>query len=210
MPRKAWLIRLPSGTDAGSRTDFWGKNRAIFSGELFSGEEFLPRTAFSGKKCRSILSNQVISWNGSRADRCCQNVFSSWGLSSFGLNQNFLFVEKKKTQMEVRDLWIHSTANYREQSCRQVMLLPKFLSRKKLSIKYRSIFEAKISPATGVRFVPTFFIFMSSNYVLARTLAERVVCCFESRVWIENWKWVSKGCGSYLIHPGKPLAFPPL
>ena len=150
MPRKAWLIRLPSGTDAGSRTDFWGKNRAIFSGELFSGEEFLPRTAFSGKKCRSILSNQVISWNGSRADRCCQNVFSSWGLSSFGLNQNFLFVEKKKTQMEVRDLWIHSTANYREQSCRQVMLLPKFLSRKKLSRKYRSIFASKISPATGV------------------------------------------------------------
>jgi len=33
---------------------------------------------------------------------------------------------------------------------------------------------------------------------------------FESRDFIENWKWVSKGCGSYLIHPGKPLAFPPL
>ena len=32
----------------------------------------------------------------------------------------------------------------------------------------------------------------------------------ESRVFIENWKWVSKGCGSYLIHPGKPLTFPPL
>jgi len=32
----------------------------------------------------------------------------------------------------------------------------------------------------------------------------------ESRVFIENWKWVSKGCGSYLIHPGKPLAFPSL
>jgi len=31
---------------------------------------------------------------------------------------------------------------------------------------------------------------------------------FESRVFIENWKWVFKGCGSYLIHPGKPLAFP--
>ena len=30
---------------------------------------------------------------------------------------------------------------------------------------------------------------------------------FESRVFIENWKWVSKGCGSYLIHPGKPLTF---
>jgi hypothetical protein len=41
-------------------------------------------------------------------------------------------------------------------------------------------------------------------------------CCFpwrgsfESRVLIENWKWVSKGCGSYLIHPGKPWVFPPL
>jgi len=30
------------------------------------------------------------------------------------------------------------------------MLLPKFLSRKKLSRKYRSIFASKISPATGV------------------------------------------------------------
>ena len=69
---------------AGSRTDFWGKNRAIFSGELFSGEEFLPRTAFSGKKCRSILSNQLISLNYSgwslptREGIFCQNVFSSW------------------------------------------------------------------------------------------------------------------------------------
>jgi len=33
---------------------------------------------------------------------------------------------------------------------------------------------------------------------------------FESRVFIENWKWVSKGCGSYFVHPGKPLEFPPL
>jgi len=30
----------------------------------------------------------------------------------------------------------------------------------------------------------------------------------ESRVFIENWKWVFKGCGSYLIQPSKPLAFP--
>jgi len=36
-------------------------------------------------------------------------------------------------------------------SCRQVTLLPKFLSRKKLSRKYRSIFASKISLATGVR-----------------------------------------------------------
>jgi len=36
------------------------------------------------------------------------------------------------------------------------------------------------------------------------------VCCFESRVFIENWKWVAKGCGSYLIHPGNPSEFPSL
>jgi len=29
----------------------------------------------------------------------------------------------------------------------------------------------------------------------------------ESRVFVEDWKWVSKGCGSYLNLPGKPLAF---
>ena len=32
------------------------------------------------------------------------------------------------------------------------MLLPKFLSRKKLSRKYRSILASKISPATGVTY----------------------------------------------------------
>jgi len=37
-----------------------------------------------------------------------------------------------------------------------------------------------------------------------------VIKTFESRVFIENWKWVSKGYGSYLVHPGKPLAFPSL
>ena len=61
-----WKNRFQRINNAGSRA--WGKNRAIFSGELFSGREFLPSTAFSGKKCRSILSNQVISWNGWRAD----------------------------------------------------------------------------------------------------------------------------------------------
>jgi len=88
-------------------------------------------------------------WLPTREGIFCQNVFSSWGLSSFGLNQYFLFVEKKKTQTEVGDLWIHSTANYWEQSCRQVMLLPKFLSRKKLSRKYRSI---SVTPVAGLIF----------------------------------------------------------
>ena len=141
---------------AGSRTDFWGKNRAIFSGELFSGEEFLPRTAFSGKKCRSILSNQVISWNRSRADRCplgrefSAKKCSLLGAFFFRFKSKLSFRGKEKNP-KVGDLWIHSTANYWEQSCRQVMLLPKFLSRKKLSSKYRSILASKISPATGVR-----------------------------------------------------------
>ena len=62
--------RMLQKPDAGSRTDFWDQKSSDFSGELFSGEEFLPRTAFSGKKCGSILSNQVISWYGSRAVGC--------------------------------------------------------------------------------------------------------------------------------------------
>ena len=56
--------------NAGRRTDFWDKKSSDFSGEIFPGEEFLPRTAFSGKKCRSILSNQVISWYESRTVGC--------------------------------------------------------------------------------------------------------------------------------------------
>ena len=60
---------LGSKSDASSRTDFWDKNRAIFRRD-FSGEEFLPENNFLGPKIRSILSNHVISWNGSRADRC--------------------------------------------------------------------------------------------------------------------------------------------
>ena len=48
--------------------------------------------------------------------------------------------------------------------------------------------------------------------ILANSLGKIISfrSAFESRVFIENWKWVSKGCGSYLIHPGKPLAFPSL
>jgi len=34
---------------AGRRTDFGDKNRAIFSGELFSGEELLPEKAVLGQ-----------------------------------------------------------------------------------------------------------------------------------------------------------------
>ena len=39
---------------------------------------------------------------------------------------------------------------YGNKVVRAVMVLQKFLSRKKLSRKYRSIFVSKISPATGV------------------------------------------------------------
>jgi len=34
---------------AGRRTDFRDKNRAMFSGELFSGEELLPENSFLGQ-----------------------------------------------------------------------------------------------------------------------------------------------------------------
>jgi len=38
-----------SGPHAGRRTDFRDKNRAIFSGELFPGEELLPEKAVLGQ-----------------------------------------------------------------------------------------------------------------------------------------------------------------
>jgi len=41
---------------------FETKKRVIFLERFFVRGIFCPRTAFSGKKCRSILSNQVISW----------------------------------------------------------------------------------------------------------------------------------------------------
>jgi len=39
----------PRESHAGRRTDFLDKNRAIFSGELFSGEELLPENSFLGQ-----------------------------------------------------------------------------------------------------------------------------------------------------------------
>jgi len=48
------------------------------------------------------------------------------------------------------------------------------------------------------------------DFVLVVNLWAGRLLAFESSVFIENGKWVSKGCGSYLIHPGKPLAFPSL
>ena len=107
---------------AGRRTDFWDQKPSDFSRHLLSGEEFLPRTAFSGKKCRSILSNQVISWNRSRADRCplgrefsaktCSLLENEGTLSDF---ERF-FLEKRpwkrfSTNVLIRGKWIHSTAN---------------------------------------------------------------------------------------------------
>ena len=49
---------------------FEAKIERYFLESFFRERNYCPRTAFSGSNSRSILSNQVISWNGSRADRC--------------------------------------------------------------------------------------------------------------------------------------------
>jgi len=49
---------------------FEAKIERYFLESFFRERNYCPRTAFSGSSSRSILSNQVISWNGSRADRC--------------------------------------------------------------------------------------------------------------------------------------------
>ena len=35
-------------------------------------------------------------------------------------------------------------------------------------------------------------------------------CLFESRVFIENWQWVSQGHGVYVMHTGNPWEYPSL
>jgi len=75
-----WKKSARTHSYAGSRTDLRPKIERFFWRD-FSGEEFLPRTAFSGKKCRSILSNQVISLYGSRAVGCPNRIMSVYGFS---------------------------------------------------------------------------------------------------------------------------------
>ena len=46
---------MPAENYAGNRTDFRDKKSSDFSGQIFRERDFCPRTAVSGKKCRSIL-----------------------------------------------------------------------------------------------------------------------------------------------------------
>jgi len=140
-------------SNAGSRTDFWDKNRAIFWRD-FSWEEFLPRTAFSGKKCRLILSNQVISWYGSRPVGCplgrefTAKTCSLLGKEGIPPDFERFFLEKRPWKRFWTNVLIRGFMNPLHSlllgtKFRQVMLLPKFFSRKKLSKKNRSIFGLK-------------------------------------------------------------------
>ena len=63
-------------------------------------------------------------------------------------SKTFFSWKRKKPQ---RRWGIYNPLHSQLLGTKQVMLLPKFLSRKKLSRKYRSIFASKISPGTGVR-----------------------------------------------------------
>ena len=123
---------------ASSRTERY------FLESFFRERNYCPRTALSGKKCRSILSNQVISWNGSRADRCpLGREITAKPCSLLLMNPCFMkFLHWTCSLL----LWFMNPLHSQllGTNCRQVMLLPKFLSRKKLSRKYRSIFGLKI------------------------------------------------------------------
>jgi len=133
-----------------------------FLESFFRERNYCPRIAFSDQKCRSILSNQVISWNGSRADPCPLGreitARTCSVLGNEGTTPDFerLLLEKRQWKHFSTNVLIRGFMNplhsqlMGEQKCRQVMLLPKFLSRKKLFRKYRSICASKICPATGV------------------------------------------------------------
>jgi len=73
------------------------------------------------------------------------------------------------------------------------MLLPKFLSRKKLSRKYRSIFASKPRPATGVK---TWALDLSGGQFLHHTCVE---CESQSasRSGEGRWRWWKEaGCAN--------------
>jgi len=78
---------------------------------------------------------------------------------------------------------------------------------------YYCILNFLVLTKPALAWVPVKASFSTSNtiFTLYRHRSTNRFCVsltFESRVFIDNWKWVSKGCRSYLIHPGKPLAFP--
>jgi len=126
----------------------------------FSGEELLPENSFPGPKIRSILSNQVISWYGSRAVGCPLGRKITAGtcslLGNVGTPPDFerFFLEKRpwkrfSTNVLIRGKWIHSTANQWEQSCRGSNAAPEIPLPKNLSRKIARFFDSKIGPATG-------------------------------------------------------------
>ena len=85
-----------------------------------------------------------MSWYGSRAVGCpigreitARTMFSSWKRFKRRNTPRFrrFFLEKRpwkrfSTNVLIRGKWIHSTANWWEQSCTGIMLLQKNLSRK--------------------------------------------------------------------------------
>ena len=112
-------------SNAGRRTDFRDKKSSGFFWRDFSKRrKLLPkRVLFLETKEHPQISNASF-WKRGR-----ENVFL----------QMFLFWENESTPQPINGNKVVGA----------VMLLPKFLSRKKLSRKYRSIFASKISPATG-------------------------------------------------------------
>ena len=77
--------RTPIFSHAGRRTDFRDNKSSDFSGEIFRERNYCPRTAFLGCISCSILSNQVISWYGSRAVGCpLGREITAWTCSFLG------------------------------------------------------------------------------------------------------------------------------
>ena len=96
----------------------------------FFGKGIFAQTAFSGKNCRSILSNQVISWTD-REGIFCQNVFSSFIWILLLWNS---FIERV---LFFYDLWILSTANYLEQVVESMLLRNSSSEKKRILFYFR-------------------------------------------------------------------------
>ena len=151
---------LGFGVDLGSLTPVAGpifetKNRAIFSGELFSGEEvrekhYLSTTLFPLTGC-GFINPRIRTF----VERHFHRLFSkkkcskSGGVPSFPRREHVpAVISLPSGQGSALDPYHkkNRATFFARESCSRA----KFLSRKKLSRKYRSIFASKFRPATGV------------------------------------------------------------
>jgi len=153
--------------------------------------QFFPRMAPHFLKKNDSPSNLAESHGSKPVTRSKISEISQW--------------QKCFSELKISNPRISCTLNEVRRSSWKVVRVTKWSNASETSFKWQ-IFCSCSWQAIDICYQEKSNI----NFILDRFYLLANFSGIESRVFIENWKWVSKGCGSYLIHPGKLLAFPPL